>query len=240
MTPGLYIVGTPIGNLDDLAPRAIQTLREVGGVLSEDTRRTAVLLQRFGIKVPLISCHKFNEAARLGEILQRLEGGAALALVSDSGMPLVSDPGARLVSACHEHGIPVTVIPGPSAVTAAVALAGFGGAGFVFQGFLPRKPGVRARRLAELFALEQPAVVFESPFRIVKLVEEMVRIDAGRRILVGRELTKKFEEYFIGGAGDVLARLGGRTLKGEFVVVIAPSFDRVEAGCYPPEPLSED
>ena len=237
MTPGLHIVGTPIGNLDDLSPRAIETLRGVSGILSEDTRRTALLLQRFGIQVPLISCHKFNEAARLGEVVQRLEGGAALALVSDSGMPLVSDPGARLVAACHERGIRVTVIPGPSAVTAAVALAGFGGAGFLFQGFLPRKPGARARRLGELLALEQPAVIFESPFRIARLVEEIAGIDPARRILVGRELTKKFEEYFVGRAAEVLARLGGRTPKGEFVVVVAPSFDRGEADCYL-EPLS--
>jgi 16S rRNA (cytidine1402-2'-O)-methyltransferase len=231
LKPGLYIVGTPIGNLDDIAPRALETLRQADGILTEDTRHTRILLERYGIRVPMISCHKFNEAARLDEALARMRAGAALALVTDSGMPVVSDPGARIVSACHAGGVAVSVVPGPSAVTAAVALAGFCGGGFLFQGFLPRKPGARLRRVEELLRAEMPVVLFESPYRLLRLVADLRRLAPTRRMFVGRELTKKFEEHLVGTPEAIGERFKGRAVKGEVVVVIAPERDSPEEGC---------
>jgi 16S rRNA (cytidine1402-2'-O)-methyltransferase len=222
MIPGLYVVGMPIGNLDDVSARALATLREASGILCEDTRRTRILLDRYGIHTPLISYHKFNEASRVEETLNRIRGGAAMALVSDSGMPGVSDPGPRIVTACHEQGVPVTVVPGPSAVTAAVALAGFSGGGFLFEGFLPRKPGARRRRLEALLTSEIPVVLFESPYRLVALLEELSAVAGDRRLAVAREMTKKFEECLIGTAQELLGKLRDRTVKGEIVVVIEP------------------
>lgn len=221
MNPGLYIVGTPIGNLSDISPRALDTLRGVEAILAEDTRCTQVLLSRYEIKTPLISCHKFNEASRLDSILGRLRAGAALALVTDSGMPGVSDPGARVVEACHKAGLPVVVIPGPSAVTSAVALSGVRGAGFVFAGFLPRTPGARRTRLSTLATLEMPVVIFESPYRLVRLLGEIGEIYGARRVTVTREMTKKFEECVSGTAADLIGHFGDRPVKGEIVVVIA-------------------
>jgi 16S rRNA (cytidine1402-2'-O)-methyltransferase len=233
LSPGLYLVGTPIGNLDDLSPRAVRTLREADAILTEDTRRTRILLDRFGIRTPMMSCHKFNEAARVEAVLGRIRDGAALALVSESGMPAVSDPGARLVAACGRQGLPVTAVPGPSAVTAAVALSGFPCGGFVFEGFLPRTPAARRRRLEAVLAARVPVVVFESPHRLVRLLEDLRDRAPDRQVMVGRELTKAFEECVRGTAGEVLARFGGRGVKGEVVLVVAPAVDRSGGECYP-------
>jgi 16S rRNA (cytidine1402-2'-O)-methyltransferase len=220
MQPGLYIVGTPIGNLEDITPRALQALRDVEAILAEDTRHTAKLLQRYEIRKPMVSYHKFNEAARVDQVLERIRAGAALALVTDSGMPAVSDPGARIVEACRRGGLFVSVLPGPSAVTSAVALSGFSGAGFVFGGFLPHKAGARRRRLVELLATGMPVVLFESPYRILKLLGEVEAVAGDVRVYVGRELTKHFEESLWGTAAEIRARLEGRAIKGEFVVVL--------------------
>ncbi|MCX6996569.1 MAG: 16S rRNA (cytidine(1402)-2'-O)-methyltransferase, partial [Kiritimatiellaeota bacterium] len=176
MDAGLYIVGTPIGNLADITLRALATLKTAGLIIAEDTRHTHKLLERHGINTPLISSHKFNEASRVDLILSRIRAGAAVALVSDAGMPAVSDPGARTVAAVRAAGLPVTVIPGPSAVTSAVALSGCGGAGFLFEGFLPHKSGARRRRLGELAGCPQPVVLFESPYRLLKLLAELAEL----------------------------------------------------------------
>lgn len=231
MTPGLYVVGTPIGNLDDLSPRAIQTLSAAEAILSEDTRHTRVLLDRFGIRTPLVSCHKFNEASRIERAVERIRAGAALALVTDSGMPAVSDPGSRLVAACRRAGLAVTCVPGPSAVTTAVALSGFGGNGFVFAGFAPRKSGAMRRLLGELAGCPVPVVLFESPFRVLKLLGEVAALLGDRPVFMARELTKKFEETRTGSATELAAAYAGRTIKGEIVIVIAPRVDREEPGC---------
>jgi 16S rRNA (cytidine1402-2'-O)-methyltransferase len=238
MDPGLYIVGTPIGNLEDVTARALQALRDVDAILAEDTRHTRKLLDRYEIHKPMVSYHKFNEAARVDQVLERIRDGAAFALVTDSGMPAVSDPGARIVEACHKAGIKVSVFPGPSAVTTAVALSGFAGAGFAFGGFLPHKPGPRKKRLAALLQGAMPVVLFESPYRILKLLGEIEEVAGACRIFVGRELTKHFEECLWGTAAEIRARFEGRAIKGEFVVVIdggeAPpageSLDPVDAG----------
>lgn len=228
MTPGLYVVGTPIGNLEDLSPRAIQTLTEAELILTEDTRHTRILLDRFGIRTATMSCHKFNEASRVEQLVERFKAGAVIALVTDSGMPAVSDPGSRMVAACRRAGVMVTSVPGPSAVTTAVALSGFGGNGFVFAGFAPRKSGALQRLLAELAACPVPVVLFESPYRVMKLLGEIGAVMGDRPLFMGRELTKKFEETRVGTAADLVAAYAGRVVKGEIVVVIAPHVDRVK------------
>lgn len=225
LAPGLYVVGTPIGNLGDLSDRMRSVLAGAAAVLCEDTRHTRILLDRIGVRTPMVSCHKFNEASRIGEVVARLRNGAALALVSDAGMPAVSDPGARLVAACHAAGIAVRVVPGPSSVTCAIALSGFGGAGFRFEGFLPPKPGARARRLEAALACDLPVVLFESPYRLMKLLDEVEALLGNREMYVGRELTKQFEESLWGTPAEIRAAFAGRTVKGEIVVVIAPAVE---------------
>lgn len=238
MEPGLYLVGTPIGHMQDITLRALDTLRGVSLILAEDTRQTRKLLDRHGLSTPMLSYHKFNEAARVGEVVDRLRGGAALALVTDAGMPGVSDPGARVVSACRAAGLKVYVVPGPSAVTSAVALAGFASGGFVFGGFLPNKSGARRRRLAELGAGALPIVLFESPYRLLKLADDVEAVLGPRRMVVARELTKHFEEVVDGTPADIRASFAKRTVKGEIVVVIEPG-EGAPVGDWPDAPDDE-
>jgi 16S rRNA (cytidine1402-2'-O)-methyltransferase len=222
---GLYLVGTPIGNLDDISARALSILREVDAILTEDTRHTRILLNRYGIDKPVMSCHKFNEASRADGIVQRIQSGQALALVTDSGMPGISDPGSRMVTACRRAGLAVTAIPGPSAVTTAVALSGFVSNGFLFAGFAPRKRGAMCRLLEEVRNVPVPVVLFESPYRLGKLMDVIEEVLTDRLLFVGRELTKKFEETVWGSAADIRRVFSGRTVKGEIVVVLAPHID---------------
>ncbi len=223
MDPGLYIVGTPIGNLQDITLRALDVLRQANLVVAEDTRHTRKLMERHGIPARLFSCHRFNEASRTETILERIRAGAAVALVTDSGMPGVSDPGSRVVAACHAAGLPVTCLPGPSAVTAALALCGMGGAAFSFAGFLPRKPGARRRRLQELATRDEPVVFFESPYRLLRTLEEIEEVMGPRRVYLGRELTKQFEENRVGTPLEIRAAFAGRAVKGEIVLVVSPA-----------------
>lgn len=224
MDAGLYIVGTPIGNLSDISLRAIDTLKEADLILAEDARCTRKLLSRYDIKTPLISCHKFNEASRAAWVTDKINSGQALALVCDSGMPNVSDPGSRIITACHRQDLFVTGIPGPSAVTAAMALSGFGSNGFLFAGFPPPKPGARRKRLLALAGHPDAVILFESPHRIVRFLKEMEEIAAHRPLFLGRELTKKFEETLWGTASALREKLESRPggIKGEIVVVMAP------------------
>ncbi len=218
----LTIVATPIGNLSDISPRARETLRAAGLIACEDTRRTGLLMQSLGSKVPLVSLHAHNEAARVPELLQRLADGAAIALVSDAGMPGVSDPGARLVAAAHDAGIRVEVMPGPSAVTAAVAAAGAPADRFAFAGFMPRKAGDRDALLADLDRLGWTAVGFESPQRLPGLVAHIAAHDPGRRIAVCREISKLHEETIVGSAAGLAARFAAHPVRGEITIVIWP------------------
>lgn len=222
---GLYVVGTPIGNLEDISARALDTLRHVHAILTEDTRHTRILLDRYGVTKPLVSCHKFNEAARSAAIVEQIRAGEALALVTDSGMPAVSDPGARIVRACRQAGITITAIPGPSAVTTAIALSGFVSNGFIFAGFAPRKQGAMIRLLEQIKDVPVPVVLFESPFRLLKLLDGIGDTLGGRTLFVGRELTKRFEETLWGTPSAVRKAFDGRSIKGEIVVVIAPCVD---------------
>lgn len=220
MDPGLYIVGTPIGNLQDITLRALDALKGADLILAEDTRVTRVLLDRHGIATRMLSYHKFNEQERLPGILERLQQGGKIALVTDAGMPGVSDPGARVVTACREAKLPMFVIPGPSSVTAAVALSGMAPGGFLFAGFLPHKSGARKRRLAEVGASDLPLVLFESPYRLLKLMGEIEEVLGARRVFVARELTKHFEEGLTGTPAGIRAAFAKRNVKGEVVVVV--------------------
>ncbi len=225
LPPGLYLVGTPIGNLEDITLRALRILRSATHILAEDTRHTRILLDRHGIATPLISCHKFNERAREEEILRRIRAGEALALVTDAGMPGISDPGARAADAVRAAGLPVTVIPGPCALSAAVALCGaVESRGFLFEGFLDHKTAARRRRLRELEAFPAPIVFYESTHRILKLLDEVeTELGPARRLFIARELTKKFEETAAGTPAELRAHYATHSLKGEFVVILLPA-----------------
>ena len=227
LPPGLYLVGTPIGNLEDITLRALRILRSVSHILAEDTRHTHLLLDRHGISTPIISCHKFNERARADEIIRRIRAGKALALVSDAGMPGISDPGARTADAIRAAGLPVTIIPGPCALTAAIALCGATETrGFLFEGFLDHKTATRRRRLRELADFPAPVVFYESTHRILKLFDEVAEeLGPGRKLFIARELTKKFEETILGTPATLRAHYSSHYFKGEFVVILLPEED---------------
>ena len=215
----LFVIGTPIGNLDDATARAIRVLGEVGAIAAEDTRITARLLARHGIRKPLISYRAPVERRGLPRVLAALDEHD-VALVSDAGTPTVSDPGQALVEAAWSAGHTVVSIPGPSAVTAALSVAGYGGPGFTFLGYLPRKPGELRRLLATLVADPRPAVAFDSPYRVVKSLAVIADVLPERHLTVGRELTKLHEEVLRGTADEVRSALGDRA-RGEFTLVIS-------------------
>jgi 16S rRNA (cytidine1402-2'-O)-methyltransferase len=220
MAGRLYVVGTPIGNLGDVTERAIATLRAVDLVAAEDTRRTGRLLAHLGIEKPMRSLFEGNERERTRELLGELHGGREVALVSDAGMPGVSDPGHLLVRGCAEEGIEVRVVPGPSAVTAALVVSGLPSERFVFEGFLPRKAAARRERLRALVGDPRTVVLFESPLRLSTLLADVVAEVGDRRVAVCRELTKLHEEVLRGRVSEVLALLSGVRLRGEVVVVV--------------------
>jgi len=224
----LYVCATPIGNLGDISERLRSTLELVDVIYAEDTRRTGKLLGHLGISVPMRSMFSGNESERTGEMLQRLEAGEKVALVSDAGMPSVSDPGADAVRMAHAAGIGVTVIPGPSAVTTAVALSGFAGARFVFEGFLPRKGAERQRRIQSFAVEDRPIVLFVSPHRLVTDLEALEKVlGPSRELVVTRELTKLHEEVWKGSLEEAIGHWGGTTGRGEFSVVIGPAEKRL-------------
>lgn len=220
MSGRLYLVGTPIGNLGDLSDRARETLRRVDLLAVEDTRRTATLLRSAGIDRPMVSLFEGNERERTVELLGRLRDGADVALLTDAGMPTISDPGFRLVRACAEEGVEVRVVPGPSAAIAALVVSGLAVDRFAFEGFLPRRPGERRGRLRVLAGDPRTLVVFESPRRLAGLLRDVTAELGDRRVAVARELTKLHEEVIRGTATEVLQRIGGGPLKGEVTVVI--------------------
>ena len=215
----LFVIGTPIGNLEDATARAIRVLGEVGAIAAEDTRITARLLARYGIRKPLISYRAPVERRGLPRVLAALDEHD-VALVSDAGTPTVSDPGQALVEAAWSAGHTVVPIPGPSAVTAALSVAGYGGPGFTFLGYLPRKPGEMRRLIATLVDDPRPAVAFDSPYRVVKSLAVIAEVLPERHLTVGRELTKLHEEVLRGTADEVRSALGDRA-RGEFTLVIS-------------------
>jgi 16S rRNA (cytidine1402-2'-O)-methyltransferase len=228
MAGTLYVVSTPIGNLEDLSPRAREVLSRARVVACEDTRVSAKLLRRHGIRTATVSYHEHNEAERAAELLVRLEEGQDVALVSDAGTPLVSDPGYRLVRAARDAGIPVRAVPGPSAVLSALAVSGLSASRFTFVGFLPPKGKARERALESLASFEHTLVLFESGPRLPRLLSELSRTLGAREAVVLREMTKLHEEHRAGLLPELADWASSRPFKGEITVVVS--------GGSPPQP----
>ena len=224
MSGTLYVVATPIGNLEDLTFRAVRVLREVDLVAAEDTRRTAGLLQYYSISTPTTSFHAHNERQKQAVLLRRLEDGQPIALVSDAGTPTVSDPGSRLVAAALAKGLKVEAVPGASAVLAALASSGLASEQFLFAGFPPSRSHDRKQWLEKLAEEPRPLVIFEAPHRIMNLLGHMKDIMGDREVYLGRELTKKHEQLVKGPISFILNNL--TTLKGEMTLVVSPESDR--------------
>jgi 16S rRNA (cytidine1402-2'-O)-methyltransferase len=222
----LYVIGTPIGNLNDITLRALEALKAADVIAAEDTRHSGNLLRHFEIRKPLVSYHEHNEAMRTAELSERLANGEHVALITDAGMPGVSDPGVRLIRACIERGLEYTVIPGVSAVLTALVGSGFALDGFSYRGFLPVKSGGRERDLRAAAEREETTVFFESPYRINKTLAACVEIMPERLLCVARELTKKFEEFRRGTASELLAHYEAHPAKGEITLVISGAGDR--------------
>ena len=220
-TPKLYIVPTPIGNLDDITLRAVKVLQEVDFILAEDTRTTQFLLKHLGIEKKLYSHHKFNEHATVGMVAESIAAGRTVALVSDAGTPGISDPGFLLVRTCVEAGIEVETLPGATALIPALVQSGFPCDRFCFEGFLPQKKG-RSKQLQALVDEERTMIFYESPYRVVKCLEQFAGVfGPDRRVSVSRELTKKFEQTVRGTVEEVLTHFRATEPKGEFVLVVA-------------------
>ena len=221
MTPGrLYVVATPIGNLEDMTLRALRVLKEVDLVACEDTRRTRTLLTHFGIHVPVTSYFEHNKLTKGEALLRTLRDGKSVALVTDAGTPGISDPGFLLVKAAREAGVTVVPIPGPSAVVAALSAAGVPADSFVFDGFLPVKPGRRLHRLEALKAMEMTVVCYESPHRILASLEAIGQVFGAAQVVAARELTKQFEEIVRGTAAELRERFAAGPVRGEFTLII--------------------
>ena len=218
--PALYVVATPIGNLEDISLRALAVLKSVDFIICEDTRRTLRLLQRYGIEKELVASHRFNEERSAGPILERLRSGRSAAYVTEGGTPAVSDPGARLVERAREAGIPVVPVPGVSAVTAAMSVAGWEG-GFVFAGFVERKQEARLAQIRTLSSLPWACVLFESPERVRRTLADIAGILGDRPILLAREMTKVFEQVLKAPAARILQILP-EDVKGEIVLALFP------------------
>jgi 16S rRNA (cytidine1402-2'-O)-methyltransferase len=218
----LFIVGTPIGNLEDITHRALRTLREVDVIACEDTRRTQQLLNHYEIKTPTISYHEHNEMTRAPELVLQLEEGSHIALVSDAGMPVISDPGHRLVSLAVRHGIPVVPVPGASAFVAALAAAGLPVDKFRFLGFLPARKSARRKALEGLKDATKTLVFYEAPHRLLDFLEDVRAILGDPPTVVAREVTKVFEEFLRGSASELLRSLKKKPVKGEVTVLVAP------------------
>lgn len=226
----LFVVATPIGNLEDITLRAIRTLKEADLIACEDTRRTQGLLEHYAIRTHLISYHEHNEMTRAPELILLMEEGSHIALVSDAGMPVISDPGYRLVKLAVRHNIPVVPIPGPSAFVAALVAAGLPLDHFRFLGFLPGKKLARRKRLEGLQDAPETLIFYEAPHRIVEMLEDVSKILGERSVVIGREVTKMHEEFLRGTVSEVLASLEKRTVKGEITALIGPPDAQAKKG----------
>ena len=221
-TGTLYVVATPLGNLEDITLRAIRILKESGAIACEDTRRASILLRHFDISGKrLISYHNYNEPRAISQIITLLEEGDDVALITDAGTPVISDPGYALLHALHDRGLLVIPIPGPSALTTALSACPLPVNNFFFAGFLPHKKG-RKSRLEYLAALQTSFVVYESPFRIMKLLDELSNVMEDAQIFIGREMTKIHEEYITGTIEEIRQKLADGKTRGEFVVIVHP------------------
>ncbi len=218
----LYLVATPIGNLEDITLRALRLLKEVDLIACEDTRQTQKLLTRYGIRKSLVSYHEHNEMTRAPELVIELEQGARVALVSDAGTPTISDPGNRLVTLCLRHHIPVVPIPGPSALVAALAASGMPTEEFLFVGFLPSRSGERRRALTELAARPRTLVFYEAPHRLEETLRDALSVLGPRPAVIARELTKVHEEFLRGTLEELLERVRRKALRGEMTLLVGP------------------
>jgi 16S rRNA (cytidine1402-2'-O)-methyltransferase len=216
----LYLIATPIGNLGDITMRALEALKSADLIAAEDTRHSQILLRRYEIEKPLVSYHQHNEAMRTAELVERLKGGANIAVITDAGMPGISDPGHRLLSACIEQKLPYTVIPGPSAVLTALVGSGFNTDRFFYGGFLPNKSGGREREILAAGHRAETSVLFESPHRLVKSLELFKIHFPTRALCVARELTKQFEEFRIGTGAELVDHYTKHPPKGEICLVV--------------------
>lgn len=217
---GLYIVSTPIGNLEDITLRALSILKEVDTIACEDTRRSRVLLNCYKIKKPLISFNDHNKERRTPELIKRIKNGESIALISDAGTPGVSDPGFYLIRESIREGIEVIPIPGPSAFLSGLVVSGLPCDRFVFEGFLPKREGKKKKRLEALKYEPRTMVFYESPYRLIRTLEDMLSILSNRRVAIARELTKKFEEVMRGRISELLPQLEDRRIKGEAVLIV--------------------
>ncbi len=217
----LTLVPSPVGNLEDITLRALRLLREADLIAAEDTRHASILLKHHGISRPLLSLHEHNEAQRSGEIAQRLAAGENIALLTDAGMPGISDPGYRIVRACLERGLEFTVLPGPSSILPALVGSGLPLHEFYFGGFLPVKSGRRKAALEVALARAETSIFFESPHRIARSLAVLAELDPERPVCVARELSKKFEEYWRGSAAELSARAEKQPPRGEICLLIA-------------------
>ena len=217
----LYVIATPIGNLGDITLRALEILKSVDLIAAEDTRHSGILLKHFGIKKPFISYHEHNEAMRTAELVERLTSGENIALITDAGMPGLSDPGLRFVRECIKREVSFTIIPGPSSILTALVGSGFSTDKFCFRGFLPVKSGQRERELRAAIERNETVIFFESPYRLTKTLAACIDIMPDRQLCVARELTKKFEEFRRGLPGELLAHYEAHPPKGEIVLVIS-------------------
>jgi len=222
----LFLVATPIGNLRDISQRALEVLNQADLIACEDTRQTIKLLNHFGIQKPLTSYHEFNEQKKAEELAEKLSSDIKIALVSDAGMPAISDPGYRIVRLCRERGIPIVAIPGPNAAVTALAASGLPSDEFMFVGFLPSRKNARRERLKELMNVACTLVFYEAPHRIEDTFDDLYEILGDRQVCVARELTKIHEEYLFGRLSDVRKQLKAL---GEFVVVVAGAEEVREA-----------
>ena len=216
----LYVIATPIGNLDDITLRALEALKSADVIAAEDTRHSGNLLRHFEIRKPLVSYHEHNEAMRATQLVERLAAGENVALITDAGTPALSDPGARLIRKCIEENLPFTILPGASAILTALVGSGFALDRFSYRGFLPVKSGQRERELHAAMEREETSVFFESPHRILKTLKACAELMPERKLCVARELTKKFEEFRRGTAVELLAHYEAYPAKGEITLVI--------------------
>jgi 16S rRNA (cytidine1402-2'-O)-methyltransferase len=217
----LYLVATPIGNLDDITLRALEVLKAADVIAAEDTRHSGNLLKHFGLRKPLVSYHQHNEAMRTSQLVERVAAGENIAVITDAGMPGLSDPGARILRACIKRNLAYTIVPGPSSIPTALIGSGFSLDRFFFGGFLPVKSGQRERELGIAAEREETSVYFESPYRLTKTIAVCARIMPGRQLCVARELTKKFEEFRRGIASELLSHYESKPPKGEITLVIS-------------------
>ena len=221
MTPGtLYIVSTPIGNLEDITFRAIRILKEADLIACEDTRHTKILTSKYGITTPLTSYFSYNKTQKGDILLRKLKNGSTIALVTDSGTPGISDPGAHIVKLAIDNNIPAISIPGPTALIAALSISGKSTHKFIFEGFLSNKSSQRRKRLKKLLNEERSIVLYESPHRIIKMLEDLAEIFGDREIVLARELTKKFEEIRRTSAANLLDHFKSTKPRGEFIIII--------------------